>query len=52
MLAAVAPFLQLTSGFGGLISLFILFIGLQRAWKLTERREIPLTGPHQAEAAQ
>ena len=52
MLAAVAPFLQLTSGFGGLISLFILFIGLQRAWKLTERREIPLTGPYQVEAAQ
>jgi hypothetical protein len=52
MLAAVAPFLQLTSGFGGLISLFILFIGLRYAWKLTERREIPLAGPYQVEATQ
>src|ERR1017187_5028621 len=52
MLAAVAPFLQLTSGFGGLISVFILFIGLRYAWKLTERREIALAGPYQAEATQ
>src|ERR1039457_5168109 len=52
MLAAVAPFLQLTSGFGGLISLFILFMGLRYAWKLTERREIALAGPYQVEATQ
>jgi hypothetical protein len=52
MLAAVAPFLQLTSGFGGLISLFILFIGLRYAWKLTERRGIALAGPYQVEATQ
>lgn len=52
MLAAVAPFLSLTSGFSGLISLFIIFIGLQRAWKLTERSEILLMGPYPAEAAQ
>ncbi len=29
MLAAIAPFLSLTSGLGGLISLFILFVGLR-----------------------
>ena len=52
VLAAIAPFLQLTSGIGGLISLFILFIGLQYAWKLTARREILLMGPYTAEAAQ
>ena len=52
VLTAAAPFLSLTSGVSAWISLFILFIGLQRAWKLTERREIPLTGPYQAEAAQ
>jgi hypothetical protein len=51
-LAAIAPFLSLTAGISGLISLFILFIGMQRAWKLTERRQIPLVGPFTAEAAQ
>jgi hypothetical protein len=52
MLAAIAPFLQLTSGFGGLISLFIIFIGLMRAWKMTGRTEILLMGPYQVEAPQ
>src|ERR1035438_7345669 len=32
MLAAIAPFLSLTSGISAWISLFILFIGLQYAW--------------------
>jgi hypothetical protein len=52
VLTAVAPFLSLTSGVSAWISLFIIFIGLQYAWKLTARREIVLTGPHQAEAPQ
>ena len=52
MIAAIAPFLSLTSGISGLISIFILFIGLQRAWKLTERSEILLMGPYTAEAPQ
>jgi hypothetical protein len=52
MIAAIAPFLSLTSGISGLISIFILFIGLQRAWKLTERSEILLMGPYTAEASQ
>ena len=42
----------LTSGGSAWISLFIIFIGLQYAWKLTARREIALTGPYQAEAPQ
>src|SRR5450759_2844358 len=52
VLAAIAPFLSLTSGISAWISLFILFIGLQYAWKLTGRREIMLMGPYPAEAAQ
>jgi hypothetical protein len=52
ILAAAAPFLSLTSGVSAWISLFILFIGLQYAWKLTGRREILLMGPYQAEAPQ
>jgi hypothetical protein len=30
----------------GLISLFILFLGLQRAWAMTARHEILVTGPY------
>jgi hypothetical protein len=46
VLAAVSPFLELrVSPVGGLISLFILFIGLQRAWAMTARHEIMVTGP-------
>jgi hypothetical protein len=52
MIAAIAPFMSLTSGVSGLISLFIIFIGLRQAWKLTERREILLMGPYPVEAAQ
>jgi hypothetical protein len=52
VLAAIAPFLSLTSGISAWISLFILFIGLRYAWKLTARREIVLTGPYRAEATQ
>jgi hypothetical protein len=47
-IGAAAPFLSLTDGFSGLISLFIIFIGLRQAWKLTGRSEILLMGPYQA----
>ncbi|MCU1233471.1 MAG: hypothetical protein JWP63_1438 [Candidatus Solibacter sp.] len=47
MLGAVAPFLTLgSSGISGLIGLFIIFIGLQRAWRMTGRAEIAITGPY------
>ena len=53
LLAAVAPFLTLgSSGISGLIGLFIIFIGLQRAWKLTGRSEILIMGPYTVEGAQ
>jgi hypothetical protein len=53
MLAAVAPFLTLgSSGISGLIGLFIIFIGLQRAWRLTGRSEILIMGPYQVDPAQ
>jgi hypothetical protein len=43
----ISPFLELKSSpVGGLISLFILFIGLQRAWALTARHEIIVSGPY------
>ncbi len=47
VMAAISPFLELgSSPAGGLISLFILFIGLQRAWALTAGHEILVTGPY------
>ena len=52
LLAAAAPFLSLGSGFSGLITLFIIFIGLQRAWKLTGRSEILVMGPYEAAPSQ
>ena len=48
LLAAAAPFLSLFSGgnpISGLISLFIIYIGLQRAWALTARPDILVSGP-------
>lgn len=52
LLAAVAPFLSLGSGVSGLITLFIIFIGLQRAWKLTGRSEILVMGPYEGTPSQ
>jgi hypothetical protein len=49
VIVAVAPFVSLTSGVSAWISLFIVFIGLQYAWKLTARREIQLMGPYSVE---
>jgi hypothetical protein len=47
VMAIVSPFLELgSSPVGGLISLFILFVGLQRAWALTAGHEIMVTGPY------
>jgi len=52
LLFAAAPFFGLTSGVSGLISLFIIFIGLRQAWRLTARHEILVMGPYEATAAQ
>lgn len=47
VLVVISPFLELKSSpVSGLISLFILFIGLQRAWVLTARHEIIVKGPY------
>ncbi|MEO8593387.1 MAG: hypothetical protein ABI759_08695 [Candidatus Solibacter sp.] len=51
-LIAAAPFFGLSQGISGFISLFIIFIGLQRAWQMTGRRQIPVMGPYPVEAAQ
>ena len=51
LIAAAAPFLNLTGGMGALITLFIIFIGLKQAWRLTARPEILVMGPYELEPA-
>jgi hypothetical protein len=48
-LSMAAPFLVLMDGFNGILGLFIIFIGLHQAWKLTARDERLLMGPYQRE---
>lgn len=45
-MGAAAPFLSPTSGISGIISLFIIFIGLKQAWRLSGRSKVPLMGPY------
>jgi len=51
IIVAAAPFFALTSGVGGLISLFIIFIGLRQAWRLTARSDILVMGPYETAPA-
>jgi len=51
LIFAAAPLFNATS-VGGLISLFIIFIGLRQAWRLTGRSEILVMGPYQTALAQ
>ncbi|MEO5923626.1 MAG: hypothetical protein ABIR70_07345 [Bryobacteraceae bacterium] len=48
-LAIASPFLQLTNGIGGLLGIFIIFLGLQRAWAITGRADLAVHGPFQPE---
>jgi hypothetical protein len=52
LLFAAAPFFGLTTGVGGFISLFIIFIGLRQAWRLTGRSDILVMGPYSTAPAQ
>jgi hypothetical protein len=45
LLGLASPFLELTDPFHGLIGLFILFIGLQIAWRITGRPPVSIDGP-------
>ena len=42
----LSPFLELQDGLGGIIGLFILFIGIRAAWTLMAGSEYAITGPH------
>ena len=42
----LSPFLSLQDGLGGIIGLFILFIGVRAAWSMMAGSEYAITGPH------
>ena len=50
-LALAAPFLMLTAGFSGILSIAIIFFGLQRAWHKTAGDHFVLTGPYPSAGA-
>jgi hypothetical protein len=47
LLGLVSPFLQLQGGVSGIIGLFILFIGMQFAWRITRGVRLAIDGPFQ-----
>jgi hypothetical protein len=51
LMFAAAPFFGLASGVSGLISLFIIFIGLKQAWRLTARSDILVVGPYETSSS-
>jgi hypothetical protein len=45
LLGLASPFLELADPFHGIIGLFILFIGIRIAWKMTARPDLLIEGP-------
>lgn len=45
-----SPFLELSSGFSGIIGLVILFVGIRIAWKITSAPPLEILGPFPATA--
>jgi len=45
LIGLASPFLELSSPISGIIGLFILFIGMQIAWKMTARPKLMIDGP-------
>ncbi len=50
MLALGGPFFSLANGASGILTLLIVFFGLSRAWRLTGRADILVTGPYESPA--
>jgi len=46
LIGLASPFLELSSPISGIIGLFILFIGMQIAWKITARPKLIIDGPY------
>lgn len=50
LLALGGPFFSLANGASGILTLLIVFFGLSRAWRLTGRADILVTGPYESPA--
>lgn len=50
-LGVAAPFLGLTQGISGILSVVIIGFGLMQAWRLTGRTELLVVGPYTVEVA-
>jgi hypothetical protein len=48
LIGVISPFLELQSPLHGLIGLFILFIGLRIAWRMTAAKALDVDGPYGA----
>ena len=51
LLGLASPFLELSSGFSGVIGLVILFVGMRFAWKITGPSLVAVDGPYQTSSA-
>lgn len=47
----LSPFLELQDGLGGIIGLFILFIGIRTAWAMMAGSTDGVSGPHPSDGA-
>ena len=50
LVALGGPFFSLAEGASGILTLLIVFFGLSRAWRLTGRTSILVTGPYESPA--
>jgi len=46
LIIVAGPFLGLSAGLSGLLTILIMFFGLKQAWTLTDRVRILVTGPY------
>lgn len=51
LIGLASPFIELSSGVSGIIGLFILFIGMRFAWRITRGVRIAISGPYEASAS-
>jgi hypothetical protein len=50
LLALAAPFMGLSQGVGAILSIVIIFFGLQRAWRIAGRHDLLIMGPYNVQA--
>jgi hypothetical protein len=51
LLGLASPFLELSTGFSGVIGLVILFVGMRFAWQITRGVRVAISGPYEISAS-